>query len=75
MSQLVALTLVLLTGPGGQTVEVNPEEVVSIRSPRSVDHMPSSVHCIVFTTDSKFIGVGERCSEVDKKLKQPDKPK
>jgi hypothetical protein len=72
VSQLLAnaLTLVLLTGPGGQIIEINPEEVVSIRSPRSVDHMPKSVHCIVFTTDSKFIGVEERCPDVDRKLKQ-----
>jgi hypothetical protein len=73
MSQLIdALTLVMLTGPGGQIVEINPEEVVSIRSPRSVDHMPRSVHCIVFTTDSKFIGVEEPCPQVEKKLKQTD---
>lgn len=71
MSQLIvdALTLVLLTGPGGQIIEINPAEVVSIRSPRSLDHMPRSVHCIVFTTDSKFVGVEETCREADRKLK------
>jgi hypothetical protein len=65
----VALTLILLTGPGGQFIKVNPDEVVSLRAPRSVDHMPKTVHCIIFTTDTKFIGVQESCDQAGDKLR------
>jgi hypothetical protein len=70
VNPLVALTLIVLTGPGGQIVKINPDEVVSLRAPRSTDHMPRTVRCIVFTTDSKFIGVEETCDEAARKLKQ-----
>jgi hypothetical protein len=66
----LALVLIMLTGPGGQVVKINPDEVVSLRSPRSTDHMPRSVHCMVFTTDTKFIGVEETCAEADDKLRR-----
>jgi hypothetical protein len=69
MNPLIALTLIVLTGPGGQNVKINPDEVVSLRAPRSTDHMPKTVHCIVFTTDTKFIGVEETCDQADYKLR------
>jgi hypothetical protein len=69
MNSLFALTLVVLTGPGGQLIKVNPDEVVSLRTPRGIDHMPKTVHCIVFTTDTKFIGVEETCDQADSKLR------
>jgi hypothetical protein len=69
VNPLVALTLIVLTGPGGQIVKINPDEVVSLRAPRSTDHLPRTVPCIVFTTDTKFIGVEETCDEADRKLR------
>jgi hypothetical protein len=69
MNPLVALTLIVLTGPGGQIVKINPDEVVSLRAPRSTDHMPKTVRCIVFTTDTKFIGVEETCDQAGDKLR------
>jgi hypothetical protein len=69
MNPLFALTLVVLTGPGGQIVKINPDEVVSLRAPRSTDHMPKTIHCIVFTTDTKFIGVEETCDQAGDKLR------
>jgi hypothetical protein len=44
--------------------------VVSLRTPRGIDHMPKTVHCIVFTTDTKFIGVEETCDQADNKLRR-----
>jgi hypothetical protein len=70
MNLLFALTLIVLTGPGGQLIKVNPDEVVSLRTPRGIDHMPKTVHCIVFTTDTKFIGVEETCDQADNKLRR-----
>jgi hypothetical protein len=67
---ILCLTLVLLTGPGGQHIQVNPEAVVSLREARAPDHIHHAVHCNVFTSDGKFIGVEESCGVVAKRLLQ-----
>jgi hypothetical protein len=65
---ILCLTLVLLTGPGGQHIQVNPEAVVSLREARAPDHIHHAVHCNVFTSDGKFIGVEESCAKVAERL-------
>jgi hypothetical protein len=60
----IALGLVELTGPGGQVIEVNPNEIVSVREPRGADHFGKDVHCLVFTSDGKYIGVVQTCEQV-----------
>ena len=64
----MTMTLVMLTGPQHQVIEINPEEVVSLRAPRAIDHMTRDIRCMVFTTDGKFIGVTETCRTVEDKL-------
>ena len=72
MSQIaVTLTLIMLTGPDHQVIEINPEEVVSLRAPRAIDHMTRDIRCIVFTTDGKFIGVEQSCRAVGDLLRRP----
>lgn len=59
-----ALLLLELTGPGNQHVEINRDSIVMLRVPRGTDHFDSSIRCIVFTNDGKFVGVQEDCTTV-----------
>lgn len=63
---LVAVVLVMLTGVGGQRIEVNPAEVVSIRPQRG--NLAGGVQCLIHTTDGKYISVVETCEIVRGKL-------
>ena len=68
----LALTLVRLTGPDHQQIEINPSEVVSIRGPRKHEqdtHFPPGTRCLIFTADGKFTAVQEDCTTVSKLLK------
>lgn len=65
----VALTLVALAGPDGQTIWVNPQEIVSVRTPRGKDHFGSQVHCLLEMTDGKFVNVTDDCDAVRQKIK------
>jgi hypothetical protein len=65
---LALLALIVLTGPDGQAIKVNPKSVVSLRAPRSGEHFNKDVHCVVFTSDGKYIGVQESCDQVNSKL-------
>jgi hypothetical protein len=65
----IALDLAHFTGPDGQSIEINPEEIVSIRAPGTIaEHLHRATRCIVTTSDGKFVGVREECSEVEQKL-------
>jgi hypothetical protein len=63
---ILALSLIELTGPDKQHIEVNPSEVVALRAPRPAEatHFAPGVKCLVYTTDTHFIGVRETCAEV-----------
>jgi len=67
---VTALRLVVLHGPNGQRVEINPEQVISIREPRGQDkgHFHQGVKCLIFTSDAKMTGVLEDCETVEHKL-------
>lgn len=68
---ILALSLVILTGPEKQRIEVNPEQVVSVRIPRNDDtqtYRSPAIKCLIHTTDGKFIAVVEDCMEVTRKL-------
>jgi hypothetical protein len=67
---LLAAAFLVLTGPDNQHVEINPQEIVSLRAPRAVDHFNKDVHCLVFTSDGKYTGVQETCDQVNAKLQQ-----
>jgi hypothetical protein len=67
---VVAARLVLLHAPDGADVVINPDEVVSMRSPRAEptaekDKLFSeNVRCMINTTDGKYITVRESCADV-----------
>lgn len=65
---VVALELLKLTGLDGQVIEVSPSQIVSIRAPRGGLH--EQVHCLIHTTDGKFITVIESCEEVQQRLER-----
>ena len=63
---LILLRLVLVHLPGGDEIEINPNEVSTLREPRSVTegHFHKDVHCLIVMTNGKFIGAVEDCRTV-----------
>lgn len=57
---------VVLHAPDGGDVLLNPEEVVSMRGPRTTDKMfmVEGAHCLINTSDGKYVSVRETCAEV-----------
>jgi hypothetical protein len=66
----VAIVLAALNGPEGQTIFVNPEEIVSIRAPRETqaEHFAHGVHCVLQTADGKLVNVADNCDVVRAKV-------
>jgi len=58
--------LLLVHGPGGQMIEINPREVSSIREIRGADkgHFQEGIKCLVIMTNGKFIGTIEDCKTI-----------
>ena len=68
MTPVFVVLLIQFTGPDGQRIEVNPHEVVSVRTPRSQEHLAKDVKCLLHTADGKFVAVLESCDEVLQRL-------
>jgi hypothetical protein len=64
------MVLVELQGTGGQTVWVNPDQVISVRRPHGIPqgHWPEGTRCVVLTSDGKFFTTAENCEQVRQKL-------
>jgi hypothetical protein len=58
-----AVTLVLLHGPDGGEISVNPSTVTTMRAARNdaTKQTIKGVACIITLTDGKFIAVREDC--------------
>ncbi|MET3995054.1 hypothetical protein ABID65_006720 [Bradyrhizobium sp. S3.9.2] len=69
-----ALVLVILHGPDGHEISINPMTVTSLREARSDDdttkHTTKGVACIVNLTDGKFVTVREDCDSARDILQQ-----
>jgi hypothetical protein len=80
LSMTVAQDVILirLHGPDGQEIYVNPQTVVSVRPPRGTDVVGSQLHCLLHTTDGKYIAVVETCdkfvSEAKEAIPFPNNP-
>lgn len=61
---LIAVLLIQLTGPEHQVIELNPEQIVSMRTPRVVEHFAPGSHCLIHTSDSRIVLVQETCDVV-----------
>jgi hypothetical protein len=66
---LVLFRLVMLHGPGGQIIWINPEAVVELRTPREGEHFPPGTRCVINTSDGKFALVVESCKDVEEMMK------
>ena len=73
---LAILHLILVHGPDGQIIELNINEISSIREPRDIEgkHFGKGINCIVFMTNGKFVGVSEKCVEVIQEIHQAESP-
>jgi hypothetical protein len=69
---IIAFRLVEFYGPDNQIVQINPDTVVSIRTPRGKEaqHFHESVGCLIFTADAKFTAVREDCQTVEQRLEE-----
>jgi len=67
-----ATHLIILHGPDGQIIAVNPLEVITVRTPRGEiqKHFHSSTKCLVFTADGKFVAVTEECQVVRERIEE-----
>jgi hypothetical protein len=64
------VTLVMLHRADGETVSVNPERIVAVTPAHDHDHFVEGVHCVVHTSDQKFLAVRETCAAVHAALKK-----
>ena len=66
----LALNLIVVHGPNNQYLEINIDEISSIRTPRIGDtHFPKGTHCIITMTNKNFNAVQETCDAVDRLIK------
>ena len=63
---IAAFHLILLHGPGGQEIDINPREIASLREPSAISegHFPKDIHCVVIMTSGRFNLVKEDCRTV-----------
>jgi hypothetical protein len=68
---LVAIFLEL-HGPNGQTIDVNPDQITSLRMPQvsAGDHFPKGTHCILKMTNSSINAVVETCQAIRHMLQE-----
>lgn len=73
MNDLVAalcLALVQLSGTEGQRIDINPAQIVSVRTVRDVPgHFGPQAKCLLHTTDGKIVTVTDDCETVRRKLR------
>ncbi|WP_063685577.1 hypothetical protein [Bradyrhizobium stylosanthis] len=65
----IAFELLQLHGPSDQLIDINPDQVVSLRKPRADEgHFANGVRCLVSTTDGKFSTVTEDCETIRSRI-------
>ena len=70
---IVALVLILLHGPDGREITLNPQAITTLQAARDgvVNNVIApDVKCVVNTTDGKFTSVVESCERVRELIKQ-----
>ena len=73
MFEVVASIWIVLHGPGGYEVNINPKRITSMRGgvPGSANKfIHDDAHCVVNTDDGKFIAVIETCEQVRKVIRE-----
>ena len=78
MSLPLAAAVLLVTlhapGPGSQPVYVNPENVSSVREPRTINraHFAPGTRCVLVMTNGLMVSVVEDCDEVLARLQEKE---
>jgi uncharacterized protein YlzI (FlbEa/FlbD family) len=75
---LATLVLILLHGPNGHEILINPHHVTSLAAKISGEpsqRFADGVNCMVNLADGKYHGVVESCEEISRAISQPRKPK
>lgn len=73
-TKAVVLTLLLLHGPTGREIRVNPRNVTSLHSPvpgQRNKTITDGVNCLLNTVDGKFVSVVETCEAVSRMIEAP----
>ena len=69
----IAVVLIVLHGPSGNEIRVNPNEVTSLRAASPDDaqkHFTEGVRCMVSLTDGKYATVVEPCEVVQQMMRE-----
>ena len=65
--EFVLFSIIVLHGPDGREIDVNPAEITSLREARADDDDDRSftkgVRCMINLTDGKFVTVAETCEQ------------
>lgn len=64
----LALHFIHVTGPEGQSIDINVDQIVSLRDRQEKTPVHDEVKCLIHTSDGKFVAVRETCAEVEKLL-------
>lgn len=68
---VAVLGLLLLHGPSGREVRINPRNITSLHSPVPGQRnkvLTEGVGCLINTSDSKFVSVVETCEAVSRMI-------
>ena len=72
LAVLAAVEFIEVHGPDGQVAFVNTNEISTLRAPTSSDlnrHFSKETHCIIVTTNGKFLSSVETCNELRNRMK------
>lgn len=72
----VAAALVLLHGPDGRQILLNPDLVVSMQAAiegKANKQLADEVRCLINTNDGKFISVVENCDRIQELFRKVGK--
>jgi hypothetical protein len=72
---MMATVLIRLHNPHGATIDINPDQIVSLRSAAPEKHaddrlLHSSIQCMLTLADGKFIGVVEDCEAIKAQIEK-----
>jgi hypothetical protein len=72
---LIAVHFILVHGPDMQQIEINVNEISSLREPRGQGHVHHEVNCLIFMTNGQFIGVKEDCHKISEYIEPKNEEK
>ena len=60
------IALILVHGPGGEEIQINPKSISSLRIVGKVakEHVAPGTRCVLLMSNSKFIATRETCAEI-----------